>query len=439
MTVSGSFDDFTSPVATALAGGAHLHTGVAGRNGDVIIPLNISLDADNQGGIFVAANNRFTLTSAQVDYLKDQGLYINVHSTGNMPGEVRGQVAPFGSTYFVADLSGDQEVPAIDVSSSGRLHVTYNGDYTISVSGSFNNLEGDLNTELAGGAHLHLAPRGENGDVIFLLNSQVSANNRNGIFLAEDNTFTLTAEQVTALFSEGIYANIHSLVNVPGELRGQLVGQTLPSCGNPIITPAIAACPTPESPTVTRLAKTKLLIQWPEVVGAKRYVIQARLKGTSGWAATAYLRSPKAKVWAVADREFEYRLKTVCSDGTESAYSEIFEFSTSGIVADPIAQSRNAFAADVTLEEQLIDPSDIQVTPNPFFSTIQVRYQSNSENARIQIYHVSGQKIEDRVLAKSTINHTINLSNVEAGMYLLIIEENGRNVYSRKLIKQSNQ
>ena len=103
LVVSGSFDDFTSPVATALAGGAHIHPGVAGTNGAVIIPLNISLDDDSMGGVFEAANNSFTLTQEQVNYISQQQLYINVHSELNMPGEVRGQIAPFGSAYFVAD------------------------------------------------------------------------------------------------------------------------------------------------------------------------------------------------------------------------------------------------------------------------------------------------------------------------------------------------
>ncbi len=439
LTVSGSFDDFTSPVATALAGGAHIHTGVAGENGGVIIPLNISLDADQMGGVFDAANNQFTLTDTQVSEITAQGLYINIHSEANMPGEIRGQITPFGAAHFVANLSGDQEVPAVNSSSTGRLHVTYNGDQTISVSGSFNGLEGDLNTALAGGAHLHLAPRGENGGVIFPLNSQVSADNRNGVFLPADNTFTLSSDQVAALFEEGIYVNIHSLVNIPGELRGQLVGQTLSSCGNPVVAPPVVGCPTPELPTLTKISRTRLIIDWPEVTGAEGYVFQARLKGREEWAITATLKNPIARIWAVASREFEYRIKTICTDGTESIYTDIFEFSTIGNLTSSVSQARNTFKENIILTEQLLNPSDIQVAPNPFMHTIQLTYQSTSDNTRVQIYHVSGQKVQEQVLSKNTINHSINVSDVEAGMYLLVIQEEGQKAISRKLIKQSNR
>jgi len=85
---------------------------------------------------------------------------------------------------------------------------------------------------LAGGVHLHLAPRGQNGDIIFLIETTTD-DERNGIFLPENNTFELSSSQIRALFQEGIYVNVHSFVNVPGELRGQVVGQTIDACGNP--------------------------------------------------------------------------------------------------------------------------------------------------------------------------------------------------------------
>ena len=66
-------------------------------------------------------------------------------------------------------------------------------------------------------------------------------------------------------------------------------------------------------------------------------------------------------------------------------------------------------------------------------------YQSVSENARVQVYHVSGQKVQEQALPTNTTNHTINLNNVDAGMYLLTIQEDGQKVVSRKIVKQSNQ
>ena len=201
-----------------------------------------------------------------------------------------------------------------------------------------------------------------------------------------------------------------------------------------------AVCPTPSTPTVTRIAQTKLYIEWPAVTGAKGYIIQARLRGTSGWAVTAALRYPNAKVWAIADRDFEYRLKTVCTDGTESEYSPVYEFNTRSIFdAPPVAQSRNAFDADVTLLDQLVNQNDLQIAPNPFNNFIQLTYQSASENARVQVYHVSGQKVQEQALPINRTNHTINLNNVDAGMYLLTIQEDGQKVVSRKIIKQSNK
>ncbi len=223
LTVSGSFDDLSGDIAVELAGGAHIHDAEAGRNGAVSIVLNLTADEDNRGAVLEAVNNSFTLTDAQVALLMTQGNYVNVHSTAFMPGELRGQITPLAAAVFRAELTGAQEVPAINTDATGRLVITHDGFGTITVSGSFNNLSSDLNTELAGGIHLHPGIAGTNAGVDFILNPTVAADNRNAVLLPADNTFTLSPEQIEQLFSRGYYVNVHSLNFAPGELRGQVL------------------------------------------------------------------------------------------------------------------------------------------------------------------------------------------------------------------------
>ena len=82
-SVSGSIT--TSGVA---AHAAHIHTGNAGKNGPVIIPLRKT--SDNVWSVAPGAK----LTAAQLKLYKAYGLYVNVHSPAHKGGEIRGQLGP---------------------------------------------------------------------------------------------------------------------------------------------------------------------------------------------------------------------------------------------------------------------------------------------------------------------------------------------------------
>jgi hypothetical protein len=70
-------NDPTGPVTAA-----HIHTGVEGVAGGVLVPLDNSLN----GTTSVA------LTEPQITALFSEGLYVNVHTADNMAGEIRGQI-----------------------------------------------------------------------------------------------------------------------------------------------------------------------------------------------------------------------------------------------------------------------------------------------------------------------------------------------------------
>lgn len=82
-SVSGSV--MTSGVAGTVA---HIHLGMPGENGPVIIPLNRT--ADNTWS--VPASIR--LNDTQYEAFRLGNLYVNVHSAANPGGEIRGQLTP---------------------------------------------------------------------------------------------------------------------------------------------------------------------------------------------------------------------------------------------------------------------------------------------------------------------------------------------------------
>jgi subtilisin family serine protease len=68
--------------------GAHIHSGAAGVNGPVEVPLDHTVNP---------MVGSATLTEAQQGLLANQALYVNVHTTAFPGGEIRGQIIPNGT------------------------------------------------------------------------------------------------------------------------------------------------------------------------------------------------------------------------------------------------------------------------------------------------------------------------------------------------------
>ena len=196
-----------------------------------------------------------------------------------------------------------------------------------------------------------------------------------------------------------------------------------------------ATCAVPSEPEVTNVSSRKIILDWEDVAGARGYIIQVRFKGRENWAATAFVRYSKAKVLAPANRDYEYRLKSVCHGEEESAYSAIFEFSTTGGNLQA-ASSRNAevFEADVELEKVF---ENATIAPNPFSNSLELNYTSTADHARVSIFHVSGRKVLEQVITKDISKHRLDVSDLENGLYMLSVLEDGQQVLNRRIVKQS--
>jgi hypothetical protein len=139
---------------------------------------------------------------------------------------------------FVAALNGANEVPPVETDTFGRARIVFNADDTAA--------EFQLQVRQGVGitqAHIHCAPAGVNGPiVVFLAGLNAQGYNVDGIFpwitgatITDSSMIARTAEEcggtaianlrdLIALIRAGnAYANVHSLANPGGEVRGQLV------------------------------------------------------------------------------------------------------------------------------------------------------------------------------------------------------------------------
>lgn len=224
ITVSGGFSGLMGTVATDIIGGAHIHTGVAGRNGGVIIPLNLSIGADMTSAVLMADANTFELTDEQVEAFDNGALYVNIHSNAVRSGELRGQILDMSVTQFYSNPSGHQARPmAINTPGNGRLMMVLDGDNNLVVSGSVNNLQGPVDLNIAGGAHIHEALAGSSGPIAFELTITLDDEGNGGVWEPANNTFELSDEDVEDFYARRYYVNVHTTAEASGEVRGQVM------------------------------------------------------------------------------------------------------------------------------------------------------------------------------------------------------------------------
>ncbi len=184
---------------------AHIHDGVAGVNGAIIVPL-----AETAAGSGIWAVPAGTLlTDAQATAFAAGGLYFNAHSTANPTGEIRGQI---GRQVFAAQLSAAQEVPANTSNATGNGVLAFDP-----VSKAFT-ARLALSGMSAAAAHIHTGAIGVNGAVLFPLTETTTGS---GVWVAAAGA-TLTDAQVESLNSGGLYFNAHSAAFPGGEIRGQI-------------------------------------------------------------------------------------------------------------------------------------------------------------------------------------------------------------------------
>ena len=213
--------------------GAHIHCGRTSQNGAVKATL-APPGADTRNEFSILG----TLTAANLtdercgDTIEEVYLnllfgsaYINVHSTENPSGEVRGHVDELG-TVLAFELSGDAEVPPVETAVTGSVLI----QESFGIMDVFLGVTNPSGVLLFGeiGAHIHCGGPDENGPVVVDLMvgdaTDVTSTTLSTIVRDDDildPACGSTVEEIlTKLQAEEAYVNVHSAANPSGEVRG---------------------------------------------------------------------------------------------------------------------------------------------------------------------------------------------------------------------------
>ena len=184
---------------------AHVHRAFAGANGGVVVGL--SQDNDTQWSA------EATLDADGLAAYSAGELYLNLHTSTNPSGEIRGQIAPSGIDVQFTALSGMQQFPNVSTTATGMAATTLDtatGGVVVHVNTA--GLSDD-----AFGAHIHSGFAGANGGVVVGLDQDAADP---GHFMATSAVLDMDG---LALYDAGeLYVNVHTNDHPGGELRGQI-------------------------------------------------------------------------------------------------------------------------------------------------------------------------------------------------------------------------
>lgn len=193
---------FSNLVGQATA--AHIHgPAMPGVSAGVIVPFS-NIPAATSGTI----SGVVTISPANLIMILAGQTYMNIHSTVNGGGEIRGQIWP---VQWNVAMSGSSEVPTNASPGTGTGQMVYtNGVFSYNFS--FANL-----VSPATAAHIHApAPPGQNGNVIIPFSPPASTS---GSF---SGSTPISSLNLYYLLNGLGYANIHSTTFGGGEIRGQV-------------------------------------------------------------------------------------------------------------------------------------------------------------------------------------------------------------------------
>ncbi len=193
---------------TETPGGAHIHYAAPGMDGPVILDLSSLIDGNRISGVVM-------VTPGLVDSLMSGNAYINVHTSSNPGGEIRGQINNLPVLGFDAVMDADQETGVV-ILTNGRGVAHFHLSNTFDTLHFYVQLSGLTGPVM--GAHLHAADPGMDGNVVLDLTNYVNGNIITGIVVGAN----LTEQVIVGMVTGGLYLNVHTAMNMNGEVRGQV-------------------------------------------------------------------------------------------------------------------------------------------------------------------------------------------------------------------------
>ena len=410
---------------------AHFHTGSIGASGPVAIDLTSSINGNSISGEIDP--------SAILTDLMAGNIYINLHTSTNPNGEIRGQLMMEDKICFDAWIDGDQEVPAVSTPAMGvgdfKLNTTFD---TLWYHVVMNDLSG-----VATGAHFHSGSVGTPGGVVLDLTDSINGNMISG--MATGSTIT---PLISDMLKGELYINVHTAANPNGEIRGQIYR---------VLREGYSATieGMQEVPAVTTNARgtlvasidrdqTDLHFMWVaddititgvhfhnEAEGQNGPVIFDMTSMIMNNGAFGYWKSTDTVPFTTA-HSLMFRNDSVYINLHTSA-------NPNGEIRGQVERGFYCFSITTSVEENSIQPGSANAYPNPAFSNLTISYSGvKNQPGKISVSDITGRVVlsTDVLIEIGNNKNMIEVGKLSPGYYLISITSGGSTEVVLPMIKE---
>ncbi len=172
------------------------------------------------------------------------------------------------------------------------------------------------------------------------------------------------------------------------------------------------------------MAPAKCRITWDALPNQVRWDVHYRIQGTASWTRIGALNSEKTLHFLAPNTVYEYIVRPYCGTWDFALASPIRRFNTANIP--------NTFA-----RQQVLDNSSINVFPNPTRNLLTVNFSTETlSDVNLSIMDMTGKLVHEVITVNTKDNHTktLDVSRLEQGYYLIVMQTNGERII-RKFAK----
>jgi hypothetical protein len=409
--------------------GSHFHYSPIGFSGPILEPISFGTDSTTSG-----VSTGFP-DSILVQLLK-KNIYMNVHTTNNPGGEIRGQLIHQGEVLFTANLDGLQEVPAVMTTGKGTGWVILRNDNN---SVYYRETFAQLSAPFSAG-HIHVGAAGASGPVIKPFT--FTGNSAEGIYS------NIPDSLIEQFIKGNTYMNVHTSAHGGGEIRGQLNYTT----GIGFITTLDGLQETP--PVLTTNGNGTAYFIWNSKTGTSLN-FQMTVAGLTSNLTAAHFHAGAPGVGGSVVQPISFGTdSTLNSVWTAPSDANIIKLAQGNLYANvhtsnnPGGEIRgqllftNVLSGNLTgvQEHTNVVPSNYSLNqnyPNPFNPSTAITYTiPNISHVRLVVFNVLGKQVdvlENETKSAGSYKITWAPRNIASGVYFYRLEA-GNFISTKKLI-----